>query len=316
MKLDRRNGILGGVLVVLSLTYVAGLLSHRTPAAPVVVPSFKTSAADHITAGSSELRKRDAGGWQISIGGSWYPADSRKVEHLLSILSGLTAGREASGSEESWKTFRVDRANANPLTVEAGGSTIVDLLVGESSSAGGVYVRVGAAPSVYEVFANIDSYVSADSSFWSDLKILPRSLTVDSLQTIGVTAHGFSVGGTTVDADYMLESSVVGGKNAWVMSGNSGRMLDQKKVLSLEAEIVQMVGERFVPHPTSAETGLGEPTAVISISDEQGSSWSIEVGRRFGSEFYVRRSDRPYVYLVNEWTLHRAIPSLGDLTSS
>lgn len=316
MRLDRRNAVLGGVLVLLAAAYGLGLFARRSPPEPVVVSPFAASVVDHITAGSTELRKGSGGGWEVSIDGSWYPADSARVERFMSILSGLRAGRIASDSASSWKTFQVAPGEASPLTAEAGGKRLVDLSVGESSPAGGVYLRRGASPIVYEVFAGIDSYVSADSSYWSDLKILPGSVSVDTLQTIRVVAHDFSVGGVTVNAGYTLESSVVGGKSAWVVRGRQDKNLDQQKVLSLEAEIIQMVGDRFVTGETSTETGLAQPTASISVTDERGMQWSIEVGRRHGAQFYVKRGDRPYVYLVNEWTLHRALPALDDLLAA
>jgi hypothetical protein len=166
---------------------------------------------------------------------------------------------------------------------------------------------------VYEVFGSRADYAGSSSGYWSYLKILPSSLTADSLQTISISAHGFSVGGNTVNGGYLLASSVVNGTSKWVAQGKGGASLDQQKVLSLEAEILQMVGDSYAAGVNPGDAGLDNPTARIVVSDQQGGTWSILVGKRYGAQFYVKRSDQPYVYLVNEWTLHRAIPPLNDL---
>lgn len=314
MSAERRVVVLSGVFIALAALYVGGLLLDRSPAPPVVVRDFKASAATDVLVGSTELRKEN-GSWQVSIGGSWFPADSVKIDGMLRSLAGMTAGRVAAESQSNWSAFGVDPSSAVPLRVKSGRGTLADLLVGKSSADGGVYVRSVTGPDVYDVFANIGTYVSADPSYWSDLQILPKSLNVDSLQTISISAHGFTVGGDRVDGSYLLESSVVRGKNAWVVHGQPDLKLDPGKVLSLEAEIIRMMGDRFVVGRDPKATGTTRPQAVIRISDQQGSSWTISVGNRLGAQFYVKRSGLPYTYLVNEWTLHRSIPRLSSLVA-
>ena len=314
MSAERRIAILAGVFGALAVLYVVGLLVGRVPPPPVVVRDFTASAAQRIVVGSTHLRKQ-AGSWQVSIGGSWFPADTRKVEAMLRTLSGMTAGRVASKSRSDWATFQVDAASAAPLRVESGSGTLVDLYVGKTSSDGGVYIRSSVRPEVYDVFANVEGYVSAGPSYWSYLQILPKQVNVDSLQTISVSAHGFTVGGTSVTTSYLLESSVVGGKSAWVVHGRPKVTLDQKKVLALEAEIIRMEGDRFVVGKDATATGLDNPQGVIRVTDQQGASWTISVGKRYGAQFYVKRSGLPYTYLVNEWSLHRALPPLARLVA-
>lgn len=314
MNSRRRFVLLGAVATVLAALYAIGLLVNRQPAPPVVVPAFRTSLADRIVAGSAELRKQ-AGGWQLAIGSGWYPANASRVDRLLNTLSGLTAERVAARSRAYWPTFRVDRPSASVLAVSAGERRLVDLYVGETSSGGGVFVRDGNGPEVYEVSGRLAGYVSGSSGYWSYLKILPKSLHIDSLQTIAVSAHNFSVGGESVNTSYLLATSVVNGKSAWVVSGDGRVELDQQKVLDLEGEIVDMVGDSFATGKDPRAIGFGHPTATITVSDQQGGKWTLLIGDRYGAQFYLKRRDKPYVYLVNEWTLHRAIPSLSSLTA-
>lgn len=315
MAAMRRTALLSGIAIVLAALYGIGLLVNRQPGPPVVVQAFRTSLPNRIVAGSAELRKQ-AGGWELAIGSGWYPADPTRVDRLLNTLSGLTADRVASRSRTDWPTFRVDRSSGSPLTVFEGRHRLVDLYVGETGAGGGVFVRSGNRPDVYEVSGRLADYVTGASSYWGYLRILPKSLHIDSLETVAVSAHDFSVGGGSVNADYLLVSSVVNGKNAWVVSGDGSATLDQQKVLELEGEIVDMVGDSFVVGKGPGVTGLDNPTAQITVSDQEGGKWTLLIGKRYGAQFYVKRTDKPYVYLVNEWTLHRALPALSSLRAT
>ncbi len=309
---SRRLTTLSAVLGVLAALYVVGLLLNRPQTKPVVIPSFKAASVTKIEAGKINLRASSGGNWQLEIDGSWYPADSGKVASMLSSLSGLRASRVATSKQSDWASFSVDASSASKLVLSNAGGVVDTLYVGETGSDGGTYVRASRGPAVYEVFTNLADYVASDAAYWSYLKILPKSVSVDSLQTISISAHGFSVGGTTVDQSYLLSSSVVNGKSAWVAGGGSTQ-LDQKKVLSLEGELLQLTGDSFAGAVTPEEAGMSNPLAVIEISDQQGGSWKVIVGKRYGAQFYVKRADEPYIYLVNQWSLHRSLPRLSDL---
>lgn len=315
METRTRILTLAGVVVVLAAAYAAGLLLSRPPAVPVVVHPFDAGSVKSVVAGSVHLRKNAGGAWQVRISGGWYPADSGKVKAMLSTVSGLTASRVASRSKRDWKTFQVDPQEATPLVLSSGTGTLVRLAVGESSSSGGVYVRAGTRMEVYEVSGKLSDFVSGGPTYWSYLRIFPASLSIDSLESISITAHHFSVGGQSVNQSYLLVSSVVGGKSGWVVRGKPGLKLDPQKVLSLEGEIVDMVGDRFVTGTDRAAVGLKKPTAVVTLADQQGKTWSLLVGEHHGSQFYVAVKGQPYIYLVNQWTLHRAIPPLNSLSA-
>ena len=64
---------------------------------------------------------------------------------------------------------------------------------------------------------------------------------------------------------------------------------------------------------TAQEAGISSPSAVIAVTDQQGGSWKVIVGKRYGAQFFVKRADEPYIYLVNQWSLHRALPKLSEL---
>ena len=309
----KQTGILGGILCVLVVMYFSGLLFSRPPQAPTIVPSFTASAVRAVQTGSVELRPAAHGAWEVRIEGDWYPADGARINKMLDFLSGLKASRTASRSKADWGSFQVDSASAAHLSVTGLKGNLVDLYVGETGADGGTFVRRAGAQEVYEVFGSLADYADSSAGYWSYLKILPSSLSVDSLQTISISTHGFSVGGNTVNASYLLASSVENGTGRWVAQGKGGASLDQQKVLSLEAEILQMVGDSFAAGVSLGDAGLESPTARIGVSDQQGDTWSILVGKRYGAQFYVKRADKPYIYLVNEWTLHRAIPALGEL---
>lgn len=314
---DRKLLVSSAVLLVLVLLYLLGFLVGRPSAPARLFPHFTPEgvASISLTKGSAKLELRKGGeGWEVIIDGTPYPANQARAQGILGALRELSVVRLASRSEADWTSFGLDRSSAMRVVARGSHESLADVLTGiTDASGGGLYVRLPGSANVEEVTPQLASYLVLDTSFWSDLKILPASFTVESLQSISVTAHGFSVGGTIVNDRYLLEAGVAGGASRWKLHGELQVNLDQQKVLDMEAELLTMVGEQFAPSVSDSAAGFAAPVARIVLSNQQGDSVTLLVGKRDGSRFYVKRSGSPYVYLVNQYSLQRALPSRSSL---
>lgn len=289
------------------------------------------------TAGGRSDERSDR--WWVTIGGERYPADGSHVRGLLGALQRAEAVRVASRDPKTWGNFLLEAGQAMHLRVDAGRSAsagkagsegaegsrasaagreaaaAIDAFVGGTTPTGsGDYLRLSGNPTVFVTSAPISAYLTRAASWWSDLRILPRGLSPDSLQEIGIRARDFRVGSQRVTDDYLLVSTLSGGGAHWSVEGRSGYRIDPKRLLELEGELLGLTGERFAPGADQKVTGLDAPVAEVLVVDVQGRRWLIKVGRRDGSSFFVQRQDRPYVYLVNQYALRSLIRGLPELT--
>lgn len=311
---------LAAILCALVLVYLVGSLSSPANRTEPLLTGFEPSRSKAISiegpAEAAELSLGAEGGWWITVEGQRFPADRSRVAAFLEAIRTARSLRVASRDPSTWSGFSLDSGQAIHVVVRDERRTLADLYVGKSvRGGGGDYVRRAGFPATYETVASLSSYLAQAPSFWCDLKILPRGLSLDSLQTIGVRARNFEVGGRSVTADYLLVSTVRGGKPVWAVQGEASYSLDPARLLEVEAEVLGLTGDEFVPHPDSRATGFEDPVARVLVSDVEGGRWVIDVGNRDGSRFYVKRQDRPYVYLVNQWTLARLIRSLPELAA-
>ena len=305
------------VLCALVLVYLAGRLGSPANRAELLFPGFQPSRSSAVSiagpAGEVVLSLGPDRRWWIAIEGRRFPADRSKIAAFLEAVHSERSLRIASRDPATWGGFSLERGQAIHVVVRGRGRTLVDLYVGKGAQ-GGDYVRREGSPATYETVASLSSYLYQAPSSWCDLKIGPPGLSLESLQTIGVRARKFEVGGKSVTADYLLVSTVRGGKTVWTVHGDASYPLDSKRLLDVEAELLGLTGDQFVSHPDPKATGLENPVARVLVTDVEGGRWVIDVGNRDGSRFYVKREDQPYVYLVNQWTLARLIRSLPELS--
>ena len=306
-----------GVLCALVLVYLAGRFGSTANRTELLFPDFQPSRASAVSiegpAAAVGLSLGPDRRWWISIEGQRFPADRSKIDAFLQAVRLQRSLRTASRDPATWGSFSLERGQAIHVMVRGRGRTLVDLYVGKGVQ-GGDYVRREGSPATYETVTSLSSYLYQAASYWCSLKIAPPGLSLDSLQTIGVRARRFEVGGRSVTADYLLVSTVQGGKTAWTVQGDASYPLDPKRVLEVEAELLGLTGDQFVSHPDPKATGFENPVARVLVSNVEGGRWVIDVGNRDGTRFYVRREDQPYVYLVNQWTLGRLIRSLPELS--
>lgn len=317
LRPDRKLLASLAVLFLLVVLYVAGFFVGRPAGQALFFPHFTPARADSIllAQGSAKTELRRSGKrWEVIIDGSPYPADQSRIAGILSALRGLSVLRVASRSKADWNAFALEQSTAVRVVVHGGNETLADVLAGVTdASGGGLYVRRPGGTSVEEVTPQLAGYAVVDASFWSDLKVVPPSFTVSTMQSISVDAQGFSVGQTTLNEHYLLEASVTGGATEWKLHGEPQVALNQQKVLDLEAELLTMTGDQFAGSVSDSAAGINTPLARVTISNEQGGSVTLLVGKRSGSRFYVKRSDAPYIYLVNQYSLRRAMPTPASL---
>ncbi len=318
MRYRRKLVLLTALLCALVVVYLFGRLASPANRAELLLSGFVPNRSSSISiegpGGSVELALGQEGEWWITIEGESFPADRSRVEAFLEAVREERSLRVASRDRGTWGSFSLEPGQATHLLVRDHGRTLVNLYVGEGVQ-NGDYVRREGFPEVYETVASLASYLLQAPSFWCSLRIAPEGLSLSNLQTIGVQARDFAVGGRSVTADYLLVSTVKDGKNVWGVQGQPSLRLDPRSLLEVEGELLGLTGDEFVPNPEPTATGLAHPVARILATNVRGGRWVIDVGKRDGSRFYVKREDQPYVYLVNQYTLGRLIRSLSELSA-
>jgi len=185
-------GILGGQLVLASLLWLSGS-DHSSYAAKEPLLKFDSAKVDGIQldesgANSVSLKKQD-GKWIIpSMAG--FPADSAKVDSLLSKLAALKKGWPSGTTSEAEKRFKVtEDVHERRIILKSGDKTAAELLLGTSPTFRQTNARNANESKVYSVaFATYDAGTRGED--WMD-----RS-SVDTQQD---QIASISVGGVTID---------------------------------------------------------------------------------------------------------------------
>ena len=320
MREATRIPVLAGVLVGLLAALVAGLLGSSARQRPArILPGFDPAGVQSIEVpggarGIIALRWRKSEGWRLDIGGRSYPADRREIEGLLAAARTLDAIRLAASDPKLWERFGVDEAHGKHIRLRRQGATPLTLVVGNQNETGlGCFVRVEGTPGVYEAAPNLSLYIDEEEPFWSALRLLPDGLKPGDIVEIGVEAHNLRAGDAAVDASYLLVQTVRDGAPAWIVQGRPEDRLDSAQVLSLASEIASLTADQFAAEERPELTGLDRPSATVEVATGAGARWVLRIGALVDGRLYAARADLPYVYLVNRWTVARAVPSLATL---
>ncbi len=108
-----------------------------------------------------------------------WPADMQAVDNLLNLASSVIRSYEKSSSRKDWGEFGITDSEAFSLSFyDASRKTLSYLYFGgDDPLTGRVYVRSASDVTVYEVDGGIQSYLTAEESFWADPFLYPQCLT-------------------------------------------------------------------------------------------------------------------------------------------
>ncbi|MFQ5889081.1 MAG: DUF4340 domain-containing protein [Gemmatimonadota bacterium] len=296
-------GLLAALLAAYALSRVLGGRDGRIQSAGIDVGGA-------VDSGTSLIRVRKPGGSDSirleRVGDAWrvngYPADTGEVRSLIAALDTATALELVSRSPANHPRLGVTEEAGHLVAFGGADPPALSILIGNSGR-GGRYVRSPDAPEVYLLPGNGGQLLTRDADSWRDRVIaaLDTSLVREVVIRRGAEALVLS-----------RPDSV------WVLDGEAA---DSSRVRSLLGGLTRLTAMRFPPDSVAVRADFDAPEAVLEAYDEAGASAPaaaplaslLFVKEEEGSNYLVRRADRPVVYLLAEWSVNRLLPTPEEL---
>jgi len=324
MDFKKKTIILVSILAVLVVTYTLGTIF--SPASirerrreQRLFPQASVEDASEIVINKSDSTitlKKDNEKWFLSIGGSLYPAIQGGTEDLVKTAVKQNQFRIVTKSKDKWDQFEVTEEKAERLTIkDSKGNNLVDILIGKQGlEESGNYLRLPKNNEVYFVDTPFTSYINRDIDYWSYLKFFDEKPDVNTVEQLSCKADIAITKDTSVDSDYTLIAQAEQNKPIqWKVKGQD-LSIKNEKVTALLNTITSLTGNTFAVGATKDETGLDNPKAIISFTQNNGDTVSISVGKETGEErFFVHNSSNGIIYKVSAWKLKNIIKPLNSL---
>jgi hypothetical protein len=315
---------LGSAAGVLLVTLVLGeifspMRMSETRAGSLLFPGFKDTAAQKIelSTGTSKVTLMRGPEWTVDIGGTPYPADGSKVRNLFQEVAALARG--ALITKDPGKAAELGfsgQDSVHLLISGSGGEKLVELYAGKTPTTGrGKYIRVENTGEIYESAGSLSSYLSAERSFWENLKVYPDGLKAENVAGIAIKSSlALSTAKGTRTLDYAVERATgAQGGGAWAFRG--GGQADAEKIQSLLNTLISFAGAEFDTSPDAVKTLTSSSRATVAVTTTDGTDFTLLIGaRREGDQYPCALRGFSNVYLVPEWRVDQALPARESLT--
>ncbi len=197
-----------------------------------------------------------------------YPADSKRVDTLLSSLAKLKVKEQVDGSTDSYAANGLGDDKARHVVVSKDGKAIVDVYVGDGASRGQM-TRIAGSDGVFAVSGYSKRAVEVDTKGWRDktvMKFEPAQVTAVTLKN----AHG------------VFEFKKAGAE--W--QGRTGKRRATRPIPKFDsATVPRLLGAfkglnavGFGDDETAAAAGLEPPEATLTLSFKDGESEQLILG--------------------------------------
>jgi len=290
--MEKRIRLLAVVLGVQLLFALAvwtggGNLSAKTDNSPLLALNGNT--IDHITIDGPDQAKvtiaKAKEVWKLPDSGN-FPADSGRVEQLLTRLKGFKQGAPVARSEEARKRFKVsDKAFERRITLAAGTKTVATLFVGTSAGRES-HVREAGDKTIHLVqFNAYDAPAKADD--WEDKTVLQ----IPKDEIVAIEANGLELERAPKTDQSVSKKSDNGTAPPptaiWQTEGSTSGMLktdaaDKLAKMLAELRIGSVLGRGDQPG-----YGLKAPELTLSVTRKSGERLTYRLGKMPDKEDYV-----------------------------
>ena len=239
-----------------------------------------------------------------------YPADSALAATALEKLGKMTRGELLSQNVEKQSLFEVDSARGTYVEAFDGkGVSLGAILIGKNGADwSSAFVRAMGSNNVYSVGGNVKSSFFADRKRWRNKLVMKFD---ESLAEKIVLAKQ---GGTTISLEKKSDTTVPA---SWRLVGSdSGTVLTDKvnEILSAASNLHALDYEEQAL--SDSAMGFAAPELVLNISLKGGSMRRLIVGRKketSSNQFWVRTNDKPYTFLVEDFTIQKFDKNVNGL---
>jgi hypothetical protein len=290
--MEKRIRLLAVVLGVQLLFALAvwtggGNLSAKTDNSPLL--ALNGNSIDRITIDGADQTKvtiaKAQGVWKLPDSDN-FPADSGKVEQLLTRLKEFKQGAPVANSEEARKRFKVsNKAFERRITLAEGTKTLATLLVGTPAGRES-HVREAGDKTIHLVqFNAYDAPAKADD--WEDKTVLQ----IPKDEIVAVEANGLELERAPKTDQSVSKKpdngTVAASAPVWQTGGStSGRLkaaaADKLAKMLAELRIGSVLGKADQPG-----YGLKAPKLTLSVTRKSGERLTYRLGKMPDKEDYV-----------------------------
>ncbi len=316
------------VIFVLAIAYILGVIFspervEKRKSETLLYPNLNSDAVKKIVIsvdGDSLTIKRDnSDKWWVVLNNSLYPANGKRIESLLEEFKKFKSGNFVSKDPKNWDNFNVVEKKANRFTFyDSDEKKLVDLLVGKRGLGGkGFYIRRSDSNNVFLTKAFLSYYMKAEGDFWSYLKIMPEGFKQENIIKVSVhKERPFDDKDKAPKFNYVLYREVdKKGKEIWKIEGKERLKLDKDKIDRLIEDVARFEGVEFVTDKSADEVGVNSSNTYFEVFTQDDKSVRVYVGDKVkdNAQFYAKRKDGKYVYVVSAWQLKRVFKPINDI---
>ena len=294
-----------GVLAGLLLLYAGLRFATARGGAPVggdplglggVVPERVDSVVFSGPRDTVRLVRRDGG----YMAGRWR-ADSARVEELWRAVDSVVVAELVSRSPANHPRLGVADSAATRVAFYAGADRVAELLVGQSGPAWRTaYVRRPGADEVYLVRGELATLAHRRRDDWRDREIARfEPFRADRVE---IVLDGES---TTLERQDTLWTVAAGG--AEPVPADTAAVRRAVETLS------QMTSTSFAADSVAETLDFGAPEGRVAVRDEAENVLAeLLLRRREDGSWYVRRADRPDVWVLSRFSLEDVLRKPED----
>lgn len=298
--MKRHQQILAGILIV---QIILGVITFwpRSGSAGAAQPIFPDlDVADIVTLtitddqGARIVLRRSGENWGLAEAGD-YPAKAATITPILEKFTQLDTATLVARTAASHKALQVADDNfLRRIDIGMKDGTTHTLYLGSAPRYTATHFRVAGQPETYLTAALSTWEMNTGATSWVDTSY--RSLdsakvTEVMLQNANGTFRLVKSGEQWTLADLAGDESIAPGKTADIV--NKAARITLQRPLGLTEE---------------ASYGLATPVALVTLTMDDGSVYTLRVGAKFdGSNYAVKASESPYYVAVSEYNVKTLI---------
>ncbi|MHC4942626.1 MAG: DUF4340 domain-containing protein [Planctomycetota bacterium] len=299
------------VILVIESPLSSGIVGRSSSRSRVFYPDFMAEEAVRISLrrgdASLNLTRSSSGSraWFVqAAGGEKRPADSFRVDSLLSSITLMKEGEVHSRNPGKAAVFGLDESSAVRVEVFDGKQgKLIDLLVGKYlGPVRGTYVKRIDGDEVFLVLENLRRYCIGDEGDWIDFW---QDRTVFSFSPSSVKAVIVKNGTGEMIAEYAAEDGPAG---TWrMLRPRQGKMKKEAEEAMLEAIAGLKSREDTLTAGSPEALGLDRPEWIVEIAVEEDglrTVHTLSMGKERSGYRYVMTDGEPSaLYKVPEYSL-------------
>ncbi len=280
----RQLKVIVAALVVLLILWGASAYFHHTSDSlggyrvPTLTLPTVDSVTIHAPGDTVILAKQQSGAWTVN----GYRAALDEVKDFLSQLSDTTGAQLIAESPASQARLGVDSASATRVRVEAGGKTLLTLLVGHmGTNYSSAYVRHVGSKQIYMVQQALHSLATRKVDAWRNKTIAQVPKDSATAVTVQIGRHGY-----TMDK----------AKTGWRFA--TGGAADTTAVARLLGDLSDVTAFDFATPAERKAAHFSHPDRSVTISGPKGTTLARLAFDSTSSGFLVQSQGDSVIYKI------------------